>query len=360
MSELKIEDIIEYVNSLCGVRKEIKDDKIKKTEIIKEYKEDKSYLTLFDAFFSSICSYFNVLNQIDKNFYIEKYKEFFIGEIKKKNNSVRYTTPTNIINKKKLMNDIKNIKVLEEKGNIKVYDDILIFLSVFFNINIIVIYEQLNKNILYTSNLTFNIFKPCITIKNQNNKFNLIYFNDELIYLYYKNDKFKSFIENNKFVSLKQLTNLDYEETEFIIKYDNDIEINEEIKEKIKQSNKRSKKQINQTSENKDNDKTDEKQEDKKETDNSNINISKESEKFKDCKKSDKSNLLSSKDSENLTEQIRQVMDITYTEDELKAMTLVKLKELAKQNKIRQSNPETKKPKSKAEFIKDLTAFYQQ
>lgn len=353
MSELKIEDIIEYVNSLCGVRKEIKDDKTKKTEIIKEYKEDKSYLSLFDAFFSSICSYFNILNQVDKNFYIEKYKDFFIDEIKKKNNSVRYTTPTNIINKKKLMNDIKNIKVLEEKGNIKVYDDILIFLSVFFNINIIVIYEQLNKNILYTSNLTFNIFKPCITIKNQNNKFNLIYFNNELIYLYYKNDKFKSFIENNKFVSLKQLTNLDYEETEFIIKYDNDIEINEEIKEKIKQSNKRSKKQINQTSENKENDKTDEKQEDKKEI-NSNIDT------FKENEKSDKSNLPQTKDSENLTEQIRQVMDISYTEEELKAMTLVKLKELAKQNKIRQSNPETKKPKSKAEFIKDLTAFYQQ
>lgn len=354
MSELKIEDIIEYVNSLCGVRKEIKNDKTKKTEIIKEYKEDKLYLSLFDAFFSSICSYFNILNQVDKNFYIEKYKDFFIGEIKKKNNSVRYTTPTNIINKKKLMNDIKNIKVLEEKGNIKVYDDILIFLSVFFNINIIVIYEQLNKNILYTSNLTFNIFKPCITIKNQNNKFNLIYFNDELIYLYYKNDKFKSFIENNKFVSLKQLTNLDYEETEFIIKYDNDIEINEEIKEKIKQSNKRSKKQINQTSENKDNDKTEEKQEDKKEINNSTVDISKESGKLDD------SSFPQSKDNDNLTEQIRQVMDITYTEDELKAMTLVKLKELAKQNKIRQSNPETKKPKSKAEFIKDLTAFYQQ
>ena len=50
-------------------------------------------------------------------------------------------------------------------------------------------------------------------------------------------------------------------------------------------------------------------------------------------------------------------MDITYTNEELKKMTLVQIKTIAKQNKLRLTNPETKKPYSKSELIDVVLKF---
>lgn len=341
MAELTIDNIIDYVKSLCNVRQDIEEVKTEKT---KEniYIEDNNISSFFDIFFSSICSYFNVLNNVDKRFYIEKYKDFFMSDLKKKNNVVKYTTPSIIINKKKLMNDIKNIDSLY-KDSIFCYDDIIIFLAVFFNVNIFIIdgSKDSKENIyFYSSNFNFNVFKPSITIKHKDNHFSQIYFNSENIYFYNGNDKFKSFIDNEKtnIKSKKQSSNLDYVIEDFIIEYDNDVEIKEEIKEKIKLSNRRMKK-YNKTE--------------------SSENTESKPETLESTEQQDKTQSKESIEPANLTEQIRQVMDVSYSEQELKNMTLVKLKELAKQNKIKQTNSETKKPKNKAELIKDLVEFYQ-
>lgn len=340
MSDLTIDNIIDYVKSLCNIRQDIEEVKTEKTKE-KIYIKDNNFSSFFDIFFSSICSYFSVLNNVDKRFYIEKYKDFFIADLKKKNNVVKYTTPSVIINKKKLMNDIKNVDSLY-KDSVFCYDDIIVFLAVFFNINIFIIdSKETEENIyFYSSNFNFNVFKPSITIRHKDNHFSQIYFNSENIYFYNDNEKFKSFIDSEKtnIKTKKQSSNLDYVIEDFNIDYDNDVEIKEEIKEKIKLSNRRMKKY------------------DKSES--SEISESKP-ETLESSEQQEKTQTTESTEPTNLTEQIRQVMDVSYSEQELKNMTLVKLKELAKQNKIKQTNTETKKPKNKAELIKDLVEFYQ-
>ena len=271
---------------------------------------------------------------------MKKYITVFSIELKKKNIYIKYTTETNIIDKKTITRDLKNYESLDD------FNNIMIFLTLFFNINIFIVE---NKNTLfYSSNYFFNVFKYSIVLKKVTKEnYNVLIFDKETIFNYYKNGEFKKFIETKKkeIKAVKQDSHLNYILDDFIIQDDNDVEHYEKSNSSIREINKTRvyKNSVKYQEENTEKTTEEKKQEDTiKDTD-------------KDTETKEKE--IVSIEKEVSTEKINQIMDITYTHEDLKKMTLIKIKEIAKQNKLRLTNPETKKPYSKSELIEVVLKF---
>mgnify|MGYP006371694387 FL=1 len=155
---------------------------------------------------------------------------------------------------------------------------------------------------------------------------NIIKFNNETLFSYINNEEFKNFIDVKKqqIKSFKQNSRLEYITDNFIIQYDKDIEHYENSFSSIQEINK-SKMYKNKKS-------VEEKQE--------NIQT--------DTQEEIKG---------TMTEKINQIMDITYTYQDLKNMNLIQLKSLTKQNKLKVTNSETRKPYTKNELIENLLKY---
>ena len=313
--KLTIEDIIKYVHNLCQIR----EDKIeeKKDLTINEIPINSSLLI---SIFSALISGFKDISYDDKVFYLKKYMAVFTSELKKKNIYIKYTTDNNIIDKKIIMTDIKNYEKIEK------FNNFIIFLTMFFDVNIFIIdNDDIN---LYSINYYFNIFKYSIILKKiAEDKYNIIKFNNETLFSYINNEEFKNFIDikTQQIKSFKQNSRLEYITDNFIIQYDKDIEHYENSFSSIQEINKskmyKNKKNVKE-----------EKQEN---------NIEDTQEEIKGT----------------MTEKINQIMDITYTYQDLKNMNLIQLKSLTKQNKLKVTNSETRKPYTKNELIDNLLKY---
>lgn len=313
--KLTIEDIIKYVHDLCQIR----EDKIeeKKDLTINEIPINSSLLI---SIFSALISGFKDISYDDKVFYLKKYMAVFTSELKKKNIYIKYTTDNNIIDKKIIMKDIKDYEKIEN------FNNFIIFLTMFFDVNIFII-ENDDIN-LYSINYYFNIFKYSIILKKiSEDKYNIIKFNNETLFSYINNEEFKNFIDlkTSKIKSFKQNSRLEYITDNFIIQYDKDIEHYENSFSSIQEINKskmyKNKKNVKE-----------EKQEN---------NIEDTQEEIKGT----------------MTEKINQIMDITYSYQDLKNMNLIQLKSLNKQNKLKVTNSETRKPYTKNELIENLLKY---
>ena len=329
MSEVEritIEEIIKYVKELCEIREEKKE----------EEKENLSFnevvinLPLLLSIFSALIPKYKDLSLEDKTFYLKKYIIVFSTELKKKNIYIKYTTETNIIDKKIIMKDIKSYENIED------FNNLLIFLTLFFNINIFIIEDEEIK--LFTSNYFFNVFKYSIILKKITKiNYNIIKFKDETLFSYIKNDEFKSFIDFNmkKIKTLKQDSHLNYVLEPFNIQDDKDIKHYENSNSSILE--------INKTRVYKNNPK-------------SSCNTEKEIiDEKKDMEKIDDSE--TKKEKEISTEKINQIVDLSFTYEDLKKMNLIQLKSLTKQNKLKITNSQTKKPFSKGELIQNLLDY---
>lgn len=343
--ELTINEIIDYVHSLCRVREKVEEKEKTELSVLNEINLNEPLIL---SLFSALISKFKTLNIQDKNFYVQKYIECFVTELKKKNIYLRYTTDTNIIDKKVIAKDLKNI------NNIEDYNNFLIFFCMFFNLNIFVINENTKIN-FYSSNQDFNIYKHSIVLKrNDNGTFNIIMFKNETLSSYYNNDEFKKFIDLNKtnILTLKQNLNFGFDFTSFNIQDDKDIEHIENSNEAINKINKdkqyknqiKSTKNTEQSSIKESTNTIEEKQEDNKQ-DNENF------------KNQDENLDINSINPMTTTEKIKEVLDFQYTEEELKKMTLVKLKELTREYKLRITDPKTKKPFTKSALIENLINY---
>lgn len=328
VEKITIEDIIKYVKDLCAIRdntgKEEKSD-IALNEVVLN-------LPILLSVFSALIPKYKSLTLEDKLFYLKKYITVFSTELKKKNIYIKYTTETNIIDKKTITKDLKNYESLDD------FNNIIIFLTLFFNINIFII--ETENTLFYSSNYFFNIFKYSIVLKKVTKEnYNVLIFDNETIFNYYKNEEFKNFIETKKkeIKAIKQDSQLNYIFENFIIQDDNDIEHYEKSNSSIRE--------INKTRVYKNSVKYQEE----------NTNKSTEEKKQEDTETKEKETISTEK--EVSTEKINQIMDITYTNEELKKMTLVQIKTIAKQNKLRLTNPETKKPYSKSELIDVVLKF---
>lgn len=312
--KLTIEDIIKYVHNLCQIR----EDKIeeKKDLTINEIPINSSLLI---SIFTALISGFKDISYDDKVFYLKKYMAVFTSELKKKNIYIKYTTDNNIIDKKIIMKDIKNYEKIEN------FNNFIIFLTMFYDVNIFIIdNDDIN---LYSINYYFNIFKYSIILKKiAEDKYNIIKFNNETLFSYINNEEFKKFIDvkTQQIKSFKQNSRLEYITDNFIIQYDKDIEHYENSFSSIQEINK-SKMYKNKKS-------VEEKQE--------NIQT--------DTQEEIKG---------TMTEKINQIMDITYTYQDLKNMNLIQLKSLTKQNKLKVTNSETRKPYTKNELIENLLKY---
>lgn len=312
--KLTIEDIIKYVHNLCQIREEKIEEK--KDLTINEIPINSSLLI---SIFTALISGFKDISYDDKVFYLKKYIAVFTSELKKKNIYIKYTTDNNIIDKKIIMKDIKNYEKIEN------FNNFIVFLTMFFDINIFII-DNDNIN-LYSINYYFNIFKYSIILKKiAEDKYNIIKFNNETLFSYINNEEFKNFIDikTQQIKSFKQNSRLEYITDNFIIQYDKDIEHYENSFSSIQEINKskmyKNKKCVEEKQENTQTDT----QEEIKGT---------------------------------MTEKINQIMDITYTYQDLKNMNLIQLKSLTKQNKLKVTNSETRKPYTKNELIDNLLKY---
>lgn len=329
---LTIKEVIDYIHSLCSIR-ETSEEKAEDIKII--FNEMEINQNLITSLFSALLPKINTLSIQDKIFYIQKYIEYFIIELKKKNIYFRYTTETNIIDKKIIAKTLKTNNIDEiEKEN---YENFLIFVCMFFNINIFIFNDE--KNIkFYTINQYFNIYKYSIVLRKlENGKYNIVKFNNQTLFNYYRNQEFKDFINNNRdnIFSLKQNMNFKYDNCEFEIKDDNDIKHYEESTDSISEINKG--KQFKNNIKNIKQEEHQESQQDNQpdETIFKNDNLK----------------------SLTTTERIKEVIDFQYSEEELKKMTLPKIKEITRECKLRLTNPETKRAYTKAELIKKLIEY---
>lgn len=343
-NSLTITELIDYVHSLCKVKEKVEEKKEIKTINLNEINLNESLVL---SLFSALISKFNTLNNQDKNFYIQKYIDCFVVELKKKNIYLRYTTEINIIDKKLVVKDLKNIYNIED------YNNFLIFFCMFFNLNIFIINEN-TKIYFYTSNQNFNIYKYSIILKkNGNGNFNIIRFNNETLFSYYKNREFKNFVDLNKIniLTLKQNLNFGFDYVEFIIENDKDIEHIENSNESINKINKdkQYKNQIKSTKQENSEPSTDSNNEQRK--------IKNQQEDIKDFKNQEEIININSIKPMTTTEKIKEVLDFQYSEEDLKKMTLVKLKELTRENNLRITDPVTKKPFGKAALIKNLIEY---
>lgn len=310
---LTINDIIEYVNKLCQIR----EDKIeeKKEDLI--YNEINIKSPLLISIFSAVLSSYKDISQDDKLFYLKKYITVFTSELKKKNIYIKYTTDNNIIDKKIIMKDIKNYENIDE------FNNFIIFLTLFFNINIFIIDKD---NIsLYSTNYYFNIFKYSITLKKiSNNEYNVVKFNNETLFSYVTNEEFKKFIDLKTSIikSYKQNSRLEFITGKFIIQDDKDIEHYENSYLSIQE-----------------------------------INKSKMYKNKKDSTVKNNNSISQDEVKGTMTENLNQIMDITYTYEDLKKMNLIQLKSLSKQNKLKVTNPDTRKPYTKNELIDNLLKY---
>lgn len=330
---LTIKEVIDYIHSLCSVRESTEEAKKDKKIIFNESEINQN---LIISLFSALLPKINILSIQDKLFYIQKYIEYFIIELKKKNIYFRYTTETNIIDKKVITKTLKTNNIDEiEKENC---DNFLIFVCMFFNVNIFIFNDE--KNIkFYTINHYFNIYKYSIVLRKlDNSKYNVIKFNNQTLFNYYKNQEFKEFINNNRnnIFSLKQNMNFKYDKCDFEIKDDKDIKHYEESTDSISEINKGK-----QFKNNIKNLKQEDKQEDKQQ----------ENQPEETIFKSDNLKSLTT------TERIKEVIDFQYSEDDLKMMTLPKIKEITRECKLRLTNPDTKRAYTKAELIKKLIEY---
>lgn len=316
--KLTIEDIIKYVHNLCQIREEKIEEK--KDLTINEIPINSSLLI---SIFTALISGFKDISYDDKVFYLKKYIAVFTSELKKKNIYIKYTTDNNIIDKKIIMKDIKNYEKIEN------FNNFIVFLTMFFDVNIFIIdNDDIN---LYSINYYFNIFKYSIILKKiAEDKYNIIKFNNETLFSYINNEEFKNFIDvkTQQIKSFKQNSRLEYITDNFIIQYDKDIEHYENSFSSIQEINKskmyKNKKCVEEKQENTQTDIQTDTQEEIKGT---------------------------------MTEKINQIMDITYTYQDLKNMNLIQLKSLTKQNKLKVTNSETRKPYTKNELIDNLLKY---
>lgn len=334
---LTIKEVIDYIHSLCSVRESTEEAKEDKKVIFNELEVNQNLiLSLFSALLPKI----NTLSIQDKLFYIQKYIEYFIIELKKKNIYFRYTTETNIIDKKVIAKTLKanNIDEIEKEN----CDNFLIFVCMFFNVNIFIFNNEKNIN-FYTINQYFNIYKYSIVLRKlDNGKYNIIKFNNQTLFNFYRNREFKEFINNNinNIFSLKQNMNFKYDKCEFEIKDDKDIKHYEESTDSISEINKGK-----QFKNNIKNLKQEEKQEEKQQE------SQQENQQEEAIFKTDNLKSLTT------TERIKEVIDFQYSEDDLKKMTLPKIKEITRECKLRLTNPETKRAYTKSELIKKLIEY---
>ena len=124
--KVSIQDIIDYVKGLCSLRDSEKTEE--KVEI--PVNEIVLNLPLLLSIFSALLPKYKSLTLEDKVFYMKKYINVFITELKRKNIYIKYTTETNIIDKKTITKDLKNYE------NVDNFDNFIVFLTLFFNINI--------------------------------------------------------------------------------------------------------------------------------------------------------------------------------------------------------------------------------
>ena len=310
---LTINDIIEYVNKLCQIRENKIEEK--KEDLI--YNEINIKSPLLISIFSAVLSSYKNISQDDKLFYLKKYIAVFTSELKKKNIYIKYTTDNNIIDKKIIMKDIKNYENTDE------FNNFIIFLTLFFNINIFIIDKD---NIsLYSTNYYFNIFKYSITLKKiSNNEYNVVKFNNETLFSYITNEEFKKFIDLKTSIikSYKQNSRLEFITDKFIIQDDKDIEHYENSY-----------------------------------LSNQEINKSKMYKNKKDSTVKNNNSISQDEVKGTMTENLNQIMDITYTYEDLKKMNLIQLKSLSKQNKLKVTNSDTRKPYTKNELIDNLLKY---
>lgn len=310
---LTINDIIEYVNKLCQIRENKIEEK--KEDLI--YNEINIKSPLLISIFSAVLSSYKNISQDDKLFYLKKYIAVFTSELKKKNIYIKYTTDNNIIDKKIIMKDIKNYENIDE------FNNFIIFLTLFFNINIFIIDKD---NIsLYSTNYYFNIFKYSITLKKiSNNEYNVIKFNNETLFSYITNEEFKKFIDLKTSIikSYKQNSRLEFITDKFIIQDDKDIEHYENSYLSIQE-----------------------------------INKSKMYKNKKDSTVKNNNSISQDEVKGTMTENLNQIMDITYSYEDLKKMNLIQLKSLSKQNKLKVTNSDTRKPYTKNELIDNLLKY---
>ena len=310
---LTINDIIEYVNKLCQIRENKIEEK--KEDLI--YNEINIKSPLLISIFSAVLSSYKNISQDDKLFYLKKYIAVFTSELKKKNIYIKYTTDNNIIDKKIIMKDIKNYENTDE------FNNFIIFLTLFFNINIFIIDKD---NIsLYSTNYYFNIFKYSITLKKiSNNEYNVVKFNNETLFSYITNEEFKKFIDLKTSIikSYKQNSRLEFITDKFIIQDYKDIEHYENSYLSIQE-----------------------------------INKSKMYKNKKDSTVKNNNSISQDEVKGTMTENLNQIMDITYTYEDLKKMNLIQLKSLSKQNKLKVTNSDTRKPYTKNELIDNLLKY---
>ena len=213
-----------------------------KTDLVKIHKLDfDKELTLLNALSYCLISNYKLLTEEQKKEYIEKqFITQIIRDLKKRKGIDKYITPTCALDKSAISKDFKYKKFND--SHIK-------FLSIFFNINIFVIKENVNTaktgtneqyiTVLYTRNKTFNIFKHSIILFFDKN--NQLYYplsiNNQTIFIYTKDELFKKYLDNNV-IFVEQYNDKELIYDTLSKKYDEDIENIEENKNNMLNKNK--------------------------------------------------------------------------------------------------------------------------
>ena len=202
-------------------------------------------LSFLNAFCYSLISKYKLLNIKQQEDYLEKiFINQILRDLRKKNGINKYITPSCALNKSIITTGFKQKKL---------NDNHIKFLSIFFNINIFIIKENVNTaltntqnnyiTLLYTRNKTFNVFKHSIILfyDKKNELYYPLSINDNFIFIYDKDKIFKNYLDNNV-VFIEQIKDNDEIIYETLSKkYDNDIENIEENKNnmlKDKEKNK--------------------------------------------------------------------------------------------------------------------------
>lgn len=180
------------------------------------------------------------------------YIDYFFQEIRKRNFAEKFITELHYIDKKRIETVFKNVK-FDDYNNIIIDEDlitdVIVFLIIFFNINVIVLNEEEENIIIYKTEEYFNKYKQIVFLyKRKDNLYSNITFNDNYCVFYNNNYDVKNLLsivdniitfEQDKELNYKskKLDNFDFNNVDY------DIE-NINKKEKLIKQNKEEKKEI--------------------------------------------------------------------------------------------------------------------
>lgn len=200
---------------------------IKCVDVINALNNSEQNISFCSAFLTCVLEKYDTLNSDDQNICITKFFDKILCEVKKRNGLNKYVTPTLVWDKKELVHNLMEMKIVQ---------NIIAYIVVFMNVNLFVISDD--DITLFCMGKNYNIFKQNILLFFDGANYKPIFYQKEKVWYYKDKSPLKYFINQNRENIQLYQQNKNLVSIEFKIGYDGDVEFIWETKEDKKEDEK--------------------------------------------------------------------------------------------------------------------------